>query len=144
MARTDKYDRLKADYAENGAELERKVLAALKDAPAGVTRQSLVQRIFGVRPGNLSASTQDRAVREAIASLSRQGVPVISSSGAAGYKLARDDTDFEEALKETRSRVAKLQERERALEQARLAMQKRAAERQPQWDKATQETLWRE
>lgn len=82
------YDKLLAEL-ENGQldELQRSVFEALKSNPQGVTRGELVYRLFGYHPADLTGNVDDRKIRKAIEELRSRLVPIVSSSGRAGYRL---------------------------------------------------------
>ena len=89
------YDIILQELADGElTEIEQRVFGALKRYPQGVTRPQLVAICFGRMTNNLvvNNSTYDRKVRLAIASLRERMVPIMSSSGASGYRL---DTSVE-------------------------------------------------
>lgn len=98
MARTDVYERI-LDELANGEleELECKIFHFLRRVyPAALTRRDLIECIFGYRPANeedINNNTDDRKIRTAIASMFEKGVPIVSTSGGAGYHI---DIDLEQ------------------------------------------------
>lgn len=124
MATTPKYDQLLAELAAGElSDLEQKVLDLLSVHPEGLTRYELLEMVFG--PGarylaekrGLANCTEDRKIREAIESLRNNGVPVVSSSGKAGYRLDTSAEAVGSMIAEWQSRVENLQERIRKASQ---------------------------
>lgn len=118
MPTTPQYDHLLADLAAGQlAELERQVLENLTKNPQGLTRYELIETIFGpvyrynAEERGLANSTEDRKIREAIESLRNNGVPVVSSSGKAGYRLDTSPEAVDAMISEWQSRINNLQER---------------------------------
>lgn len=84
------YEELLSELVIELPEIERKVFNALKRNPAGLKREQLVAIVFGaaVKAGTLlNNDPKDRKVRKAIESLRGRMVPIVSSSGQAGYRL---------------------------------------------------------
>jgi hypothetical protein len=91
--------------------IERKVFDALKKHPEGLRRQQLIAIVFGetVRAWERdNNSADDRKVRKAIESLRSRLVPIISTSGRAGYRLDVSKEARDRMLADLRSRRAKL------------------------------------
>ena len=113
MSRTLQYEKLLVEL--NAGELpviERKILDALCQAPKGLTRRGLVRSVFGQEAcTNLGNDTKDRKIRKAIESLRNRGIPIISNSGKAGYKLDTDPGNIECMVRELKSRIMHLQQR---------------------------------
>lgn len=113
MSRTPQYEKLLVEL--NAGELpviERKILDALCQAPKGLTRRGLVRILFGQEAHtNLGNDTKDRKIRKAIESLRNRGIPIISNSGKAGYKLDTDPENIECMVRELKSRIMHLQQR---------------------------------
>ena len=113
------YDQLLAEVTDD---LERKVLQVLVDrAGVRVTRPDLVLQVFGVtvEQAELSASTEDRKIRECIERLQRRDYPIMASSGTPGYVLAADETVLDAYIAEIGSRIANMQEKQSALRRSR-------------------------
>ena len=115
MTRHPVYEQILAELAGNAlTELARKVFNELKDNPAGLTRFDLLEKIYG--PGarylaekrGLANSTDDRKIREAIEELRNNGIPVVSSSGAPGYRLDDSPEAVGAMVAEWQSRVNNL------------------------------------
>lgn len=118
MARTEVYESILQELADGELEeLEVKVFHFLRRVyPASLTRRDLVEFIFGYRPADeedLNNNTDERKIRKAISSAYNKGVPIVSTSGGAGYRI---DIDLEqwtkiaaelEAKKKTLSRKIK-------------------------------------
>ena len=113
MSHTPEYEKLLVEL--NAGELpviERNILDALCQAPKGLTRRGLVRIVFGQEARtNLGNDTKDRKIRKAIESLRNRGVPILSNSGRAGYKLDSDPENIECMIRELKSRIIHLQQR---------------------------------
>lgn len=113
MSHTPEYEKLLAEL--NAGELPiiaQKVLNTLLQEPKGITRKGLIRTVFGEEPGNnLSNDTRDRKIRKAIEHLRDLGLPIVSTSGKAGYKLDTDPKNIEEMIHEWESRIVHLQHR---------------------------------
>ena len=99
------YDAIQAET--DWSEMERKVFNALKRNPKGLNRPQLVAICFGenVRAGSTTNNnSKDRRVQLAIARLRTRMVPIISSSGEAGYRLDTSDEGRKTMLGELISR----------------------------------------
>jgi hypothetical protein len=113
MSRTLEYEKLLAEL--NAGELpvlELKILEALLQAPKGLTRKGLVRIVFREEPRtNLGNDTRDRKIRKGIEHLRNRGIPIVSTSGRAGYKLDTNPKNIECMIKEWESRIIHLQQR---------------------------------
>lgn len=113
MSHTPEYEKLLAEL--NAGELPviaQKILNTLLQAPKGITRKGLIRAVFGEEPGNnLSNDTRDRKIRKAIEHLRNLGLPIVSTSGKAGYKLDTDPENVEDMIREWESRIVHLQHR---------------------------------
>lgn len=113
MSRTLQYEKLLVEL--NAGELpviECQILDALYQAPNGLTRRELVRIVFGQEAQtNLGNDTKDRKIRKAIESLRNRGIPIISNSGKAGYKLDTNPENIECMVRELKSRIMHLQQR---------------------------------
>ena len=93
-------------------EIERKILEALMKAPKGLTRQGLIRVVFSVEPQhNLGNDPHDRKIRKGIESLRNRLIPIVSSSGEAGYRLDTSPDAIENMVIEWESRIAHLQQK---------------------------------
>ena len=119
MARTPQYERLLAELdAGELSELERKVLDALLKAPNGITRRGLIRVVYGVEAQrNLSNDPNDRKIRKAIESLRNRMIPIISSSGKAGYRLDTSPEAIQNMTRELKSRIAHMEQKIEAIQQ---------------------------
>lgn len=118
MAHTPEYEKLMAEL-ENGKweQIEYKIMQALLRAPQGLTRRGLIRVVFDEEAQkNLSNDTRDRKIRKAIESLREKGVPIVSTSGKAGYKLETDQEKIVEMLSEMKSRIAHLERKVQAIQ----------------------------
>jgi hypothetical protein len=113
MSRTPQYEKLLVELkAGELPVIERKILDALCHTPKGLTRRELVRIVFGQEAhANLGNDTKDRKIRKAIESLRNRGVPILSNSGKAGYKLDTDPENIECMVRELKSRIIHLQQR---------------------------------
>jgi hypothetical protein len=92
-------------------ELERRVYVALTVHPAGLNRAQLIAICFGesVKAGaTTNNNSRDRRIRAAIARLRQRMVPIISGSGAAGYRMDTSADSRRAILNELISRRNKL------------------------------------
>jgi len=113
MARTPQYQKL-LNELESGelTEIECKILEALLKAPNGLTRQGLIRIVFGVEPQhNLANDPCDRKIRKGIESLRDRMIPIVSSSGEAGYRLDTRPEAVENMIRELKSRIAHLEQK---------------------------------
>jgi len=119
MARTPQYERLLAELdAGELSELERKVLEVLQKASNGITRRGLVRAIYGVEAqSNLSNDPNDRKIRKAIESLRNRMIPIVSSSGKAGYRLDTSPEAIRNMIAELKSRIAHMEQKIEAIQQ---------------------------
>jgi hypothetical protein len=96
-----------------------------------ITREALATQALGE-----FTATTDRQVREVIEELRRKRVPVLSSSGRAGYWLAKDRADVDGCIADLYARYHSIEETIRQLRQARVPAEMAEGER------ARQERLW--
>ena len=113
MARTPQYQKLLNELKSGElTEIERKILEALLKAPNGLTRQGLICIFFAMEPQrNLANDPYDRKIRKGIEGLRNMMVPIISSSGEAGYRLDTSRGAIENMIRELESRIAHLQQK---------------------------------
>ena len=105
MPTTPTYDHLLTEISD---ELQRQVLEILAANPQGISRSSLIAKIYGVwvPQAELASSTYDRKIRLAIKSLRKMGFSIVSSSGKAGYHLSEDPEEIQAFAAEQASRAA--------------------------------------
>ena len=60
---------------------------------------------------NLSNDPHDRKIRKAIESLRNRMIPIVSSSGKAGYRLDTSPEAIQNMIAELKSRIAHLEQR---------------------------------
>lgn len=117
MPNTPEYKKLLMEL--NAGELPiivRKIMDALLQAPKGLTRKGLIRILFDEEPeNNLSNDTRDRKIRKGIEYLRNLGIPIVSTSGKAGYKLDTDPENIECMVRELKSRIMHLQQRLEAI-----------------------------
>lgn len=111
MARTDVYESILQEFADGELdELEVKIFHFLRRVyPAPLTRYDLIACVFGYRPAedeNLNNNTDDRKIRTAIASMFEKGVPIVSTSGGAGYHIDIDLGKWADVIAELEGRKA--------------------------------------
>ena len=92
MSRTKEYESILQELADGELdEFETDVFRSLRRVyPASRTRRDLLEDVCGYRPGDkedLNNNTDDRKIRTAIASMYEKGVPIVSTSGGAGYRI---------------------------------------------------------
>ena len=118
MTTTLEYEKIKSEL--NAGELPRianKILELLSQAPSGLSRRELVRKVFGGKPiTHLGNDTRDRKIRKGIKSLRDRGIPIVSNSGRAGYRLETDPERIAEMLDEMRSRIAHLEREVQAIQ----------------------------
>lgn len=112
---TPQYEQILVELAgEALTDLAKKVFSELKAHPDGLTRYELLEKIYGAgaryiaEKRGLANSTDDRKIREAIEDLRNNGVPVVSSSGAPGYRLDASPEAVGAMVAEWQSRVNNL------------------------------------
>ena len=113
MSRTPEYEKLLAEL--NAGELsiiESKILEVLLQAPKGLNRKGLIRVVFGEEAKqNLANDTRDRKIRKGIESLRDRLIPIVSTSGKAGYRLDTSPETIESMIREWESRIAHLQQK---------------------------------
>ena len=112
MSNITKYEKL-LEEMDAGAlsELERKILEMLMKTPNGITRRGLVQAIYGVEAQrNLSNDPYDRKIRKAIERMRECLIPIVSSSGKAGYRLDTSPEVIQNMIRELESQIAHLKQ----------------------------------
>ena len=112
MARTPQYEKLLAELdAGELSELERKVLEVLQKASNGITRRGLVRAIYGVEAQRkLSNDPHDREIRKAIGRMRECLIPIVSSSGKAGYRLDTSPEVIQSMIRELENQIAYLKQ----------------------------------
>jgi BMFP domain-containing protein YqiC len=120
MTTTPVYEQILAELAAgelNG--LQREILKELrKSYPASVSRYDLVVRIYGYWPEDINKDVKDRKNRKAIQAMRDLLIPIVSSSGEAGYRLDVSEDAIRAMIAEWRSRRGRLNERIEAAEKA--------------------------
>jgi len=113
MARTPQYQKLLEELKSGElTEIEHKILEALLKAPNGLTHQALIRTVFGVDPRrNLANDPHDRKIRKGIESLRNRMIPIVSSSGEAGYRLNTSPDAVENMIRELESRIIHLKQK---------------------------------
>jgi DNA-binding winged helix-turn-helix (wHTH) protein len=113
MSHTPEYEKLLAELKAGELPLmARNILEALFQAPKGLTRKGLIRIVFGEEPQtNLGNDTRDRKIRKGIETLRNHGIPIVSTSGKAGYQLDTDPKNIECMIREWKSRIDQLQQR---------------------------------
>jgi hypothetical protein len=80
-----------------------------------VTRGELATALLGVHEDRT-----DRMIRKAKEELTRQGVPILSSSGTAGYYLAEYQDEIDEYIRENNNRIQSLHQQNSAASKVKL------------------------
>lgn len=119
------YERILEELAAGELnEIEQQVFQALRKAyPAARTRHWLIYDVYGYLPAEdeaLNNNKHDRKIRKALASLFEKGIPVISTSAEAGYRLDVSEESLQGMIAELRSRRAKLDEKIESAEKTKL------------------------
>jgi Mg2+ and Co2+ transporter CorA len=115
---TQVYDQILEELQVELDELERHIFDALQHNPEGLTRRELIYQVYGyvIHPDeDLGNNKHDRKIRIAIASMQDRLVPIVSSSGKAGYRLDTSKETAERMALEMDSRAAKLQDKARRI-----------------------------
>ena len=118
MSHTLKYEGIQLEL-ESGAldEIQCAIHRRLLDAPQGLTRAELIREVFGEEPGrNLGNNTLDRKIRKGIERLRDLGVPIVSTSGKAGYKIQTDPAEIAAMIDEMESRIRHLRQKVQSIE----------------------------
>lgn len=112
MKPSEFYDNLLRSITD---ELERKVFFALTHRIGRlVTRAELIEAVFGLEVGTgaeLAGSVRDRKIRVCIAKLRERSIPIVSSSGEAGYELCDDPDRINQYIAEEMHRVEAIQDK---------------------------------
>jgi len=118
MTTTLVYDHMLAELASGEmTKIEKQVFEALKEHPAGRTREQLHYAVYGFWPtGDLNKNTRDRKIRKVIESLRDRLIPIVSNSGKAGYRLDVSEAEIRKMIAEWRSRSHELDNRVRRAE----------------------------
>ena len=135
MTITPEYKKLKSEL--NAGELPilaYKILELLSQAPSGLSRRELVRKVFGGKPiTHLGNDTRDRKIRKGIESLRDKGIPIVSTSGKAGYRLETDPQGIADMLDEMRSRIAHLERKVQAIQHFSTSFTKPAHRDENAW-----------
>ena len=146
MSTTQAYEKIKATAP---ADLQKSIMKVLDFARVNspginVTKHDLILNIYGkhISGTQLTSSTEDRQIRDAIADLQLAGYPIIASSGKPGYRLAAKREEIEEYVAELEARVSQLQSKIFALRKCSyLAVGWESKYNQPEPPQATQPAL---
>jgi hypothetical protein len=107
MSRTPQYEKLLVEL--NAGELpvmRSKILEVLCQALKGLARRGLVRIMFRQEAHtNLGNDTKDRKICKGIENLRNRGIPLLSNSGKAGYKLVTDPENIACMVRELKSRI---------------------------------------
>lgn len=116
MTTTPTYDQIIAELdAGQRVAIARKIFDLLKKYPDGLTRRDLVYNIFGaIASRDINNDTNDRKIRETIASMRARLIPIVSTSGKSGYRFDDSEQARREMIAELESRRARLDEQIRA------------------------------
>ena len=113
MTTTPIYERILDELAAGEmAEIEREIFTLLRRAyPSSVTRERLVEELYGYTPTDINGDTKDRKNRLVIQAMREKFIPIVSSSGESGYRLDVSQEAFDEMINELRSRRDRMDER---------------------------------
>jgi len=113
MSSIAQYEKLLAEMnAGELSEIERRVLEVLLKTPGGITRRELIRVVYGVEAQrNLSNDPHDRKIRKAIERMRECLIPIVSTSGKAGYRLDTSPEAIQSMITEMESRIANLEQR---------------------------------
>jgi len=113
MSSIAQYEKLLAEMnAGELSEIERRVLEVLLKTPGGITRRELIRVVYGVEAQhNLSNDPHDRKIRKAIERMRECLIPIVSTSGKAGYRLDTSPEAIQSMITEMESRIAQLKQR---------------------------------
>lgn len=118
MTTTTQYEKILDDLAAGElTTLARSVFGLLKRIPGGCTRLQLIEYCYGPEAASkaakrgLSNSEEDRKIREAIEFMRDNMIPIVATSGRAGYRLETDTALIREMVGEWKTRIAKMQAR---------------------------------
>lgn len=102
------YELVMGEWEQELEDIEKKIFQALKKAyPEGRTRRELICDVFGhVVSDNddLNNSGMDRKIRKTIAKMFDDLIPIVSSSGAAGYRLELGEKPIRQMISELQRR----------------------------------------
>jgi len=118
MTTTAVYDEILNDLQVELSELERHIFESLQHNPEGLTRRELVYQVYGyvIHPDeDLGNNKHDRKIRMAIASMQDRLIPIVSSSGKAGYRLDVSRENAEQMALEMESRARRLYDKARRI-----------------------------
>lgn len=90
MPFTKEYQAILDEWEAQLSDLEMKIYQALRKYPDGRTRRQLIFDVFGLlipRTVDLNNNKYDRKIRLTIAAMRDELIPIVSSSGEAGYRL---------------------------------------------------------
>src|SRR5271157_3840042 len=97
------------------SDLQAVIFAALRKAyPHGRTRQQLILDCFGYQPAssvNLDRNGHDRKIRLAVSAMGKRGIPIVSNSGEAGFRLDVSEEAIQKMILELKSRRKHVEER---------------------------------
>lgn len=120
MPTTDTYDRINEQYRAQREQIKRRVMEALQAAPEHhLTRMDLAIAVYG---RDVNMMTADRNIREAVGELICEGKPIVSTSGGAGYHIARSAKELDAPIAECDGRIAAQARRKAGLEAARAGL----------------------
>jgi len=109
--RTQGYENILLELEKDAGCIARAMLDTLEKNPNGMSRKEMVEWLFG-RPAsrNINNDSGDRKIRLTIAALRQHGVPIVSNSGEAGYRLDNSQPARLDMLAELISRRDRLNE----------------------------------
>lgn len=103
------YETILEELEGESQDIARKLIELLKANPQGMNRRQLVLAVHGVPARiDLNKDNNDRKNRLVIAALRLRCIPIVSTSGKAGYRLDESDESRKKMLGEMISRSQKL------------------------------------
>lgn len=102
------YEVVMAEWERELEDTEKKIFRALKRAyPEGRTRRELIKDVYGLMvpdAEDLNNNAMDRKIRKTISHMFDNSIPIVSSSGAAGYRLALSEKTIRSMINEWQRR----------------------------------------
>ncbi len=146
MSTTKIYEGILDDLAQGELEkLERDIFHAMRRVyPMSRSRAELLSDIFGYLPPpeeNLNNNRHDRKIRAAIASMFSKGIPIVSSSSDAGYRIDVDEEHWTELIRELEHRRDAMSQRIDAARRIRFTIIEKGREAIPTQVPATPRQL---
>jgi hypothetical protein len=102
------YELVMEEWEQELEDIEQKIFKALKNVyPESLTRRELIYVVYGVVVPidvDLNNNAMDRKIRKTIAKMFDDLIPIVSSSGAAGYRLDLSEDTIQKMINEWQRR----------------------------------------